>query len=1165
MKKLLSVPSAIPFLIAVFMNAFVDLGHKIVIQNTLFKIYDGPELVILTAVINGLILLPFILLFSPAGFVSDRFPKHHVMRISAWAAVALTVAITLCYAQGWFWLAFAMTFLLAVQSAFYSPAKYAYLKGFFGKSRLAEANGLVQSISIVAILSGTFAFSVLFEIWFPQSIVEGEPVSKSQVLQAVMPIGFILMMNSIIELIMMYRLPNTDTDDSDFNETLSFKHYITGRSCRSNLANVLKLRGIRLAIIGLAMFWSVGQVMLAAFPAFAKESLGEMNTIIIQGILASTGIGIAIGSILAGRFSKNYIETGLIPIGAAGIAIGLFVLPSLTSVYALVINFLWIGIMGGFFIIPLNALIQFYANESVLGKTLAANNFIQNISMLMFLVITVLFSLTGIASQQLLQLIAFVALVGGIYTVYQLPQSLVRLVMSFIMTRHYKTRVQGMQNIPETGGVLLLGNHISLVDWAIIQIACPRPVHFVMDKSIYDRWYLQWFLKLVGCIPIQSGAGSRKSLESVANLLDEGKVVCLFPEGLLSRTGHLAEFRKGYEKATALASHTEQNPVHIIPFYLHGLWGSQFSRSSDRLKAMRSSGLGREVIIAFGQPLSKDTPASLLKQRIFDLSVHSWQVYIQSQGSLADAWIDTVKRQKGRMAIADTMADSLSATKALAVASAFSQRIAQKSPEQNIGLLLPTSLGGVLANMAGLLAGKTLVNLNYTASIEALSAAIQQAEIKTVYTSQRFLKKLSDKGFDISPVLNHVDVVYLEDIKQNINKAELFARWALVKFMPASMLKKILAKRSTADSVAAILFSSGSEGLPKGVQLTHHAILANVKQVADVLNTQHDDRIMASLPLFHAFGLTVTQFMPLIEGLPMVCHADPTDVVNIAKAVSKHRVTVMCGTSTFLRLYCRNNKVHPLMLDSLRIVVAGAEKLNEDVRDAFKMKFNKSIYEGYGATETAPVASVNIPDAMSQKDYKIQKGNKLGTVGMPLPGTSFKVVDPESMDELPIGQEGMILIGGVQLMRGYLNNPEKNQQVLKVFDGLTWYVTGDKGALDEDGYLSIVDRYSRFAKIGGEMISLSAVEQAVRVSCADLLTDSGELMAVNIPDAKKGESVVLLSTEVIQLDSIRESMLAHACNPLMIPSNVICCDELPKLGSGKMDFSSAKKIASEIQ
>jgi acyl-[acyl-carrier-protein]-phospholipid O-acyltransferase/long-chain-fatty-acid--[acyl-carrier-protein] ligase len=547
-----------------------------------------------------------------------------------------------------------------------------------------------------------------------------------------------------------------------------------------------------------------------------------------------------------------------------------------------------------------------------------------------------------------------------------------------------------------------------------------------------------------------------------------------------------------------------------------------------------------------------------LKQRVFDLSISAWQSFSSDMPTLAEAWIDTVKRTGSKLAIADTLGSSLSASRALTAAIVFSRLITKLSSEQNIGLLLPTSSGGVIANMAALLAGKTIVNINYTASVEALSSSLQQAKIKTIYTSKRFLTKLAKRGIDLAAQFSDVNIVYLEELKDDIGKVEMLTTLLMVKLLPSWCLKSLLCQQRDARQIAAILFSSGSEGLPKGIELSHQNIMANLKQVAEVVNAESNDVVMASLPLFHAFGLTVTQFMPLIEGLPMVCHADPTDGLGVAKAIAQYRASIMCGTSTFLRLYTRDSKVKALMLESLRIVVSGAEKLNPDVRDGFKLKFGKDVYEGYGATETSPVASVNLPDKMDSALWKIQSGSKQGSVGMPLPGTSFKIVDPNSFEELPRGEDGMILIGGPQVMQGYLNEPTKTQQAIRVMDGIRWYVSGDKGHLDKDGFLVIIDRYSRFAKIGGEMISLSEVEAMVKKSLA--LTDV-EVVAVNIPDEKKGEKVVLLSEQDLDLLELKKSMLAAGSNPLLIPAKLLQVRELPKLGSGKTDFSKAKLLA----
>ncbi|WP_028470110.1 acyl-[ACP]--phospholipid O-acyltransferase [Neptunomonas japonica] len=1147
MDKLLKITGSLAYLAAVFLNAFVDLGHKIVIQNTIFKVYDDQTQVILTAIINGLILLPFILLLSPSAFVADKYPKNRVLKAAAWFALGLTLAITFCYYQGWFWAAFAMTFLLAVQSAFYSPAKYGYIKPLFGKEGLAPANAMVQAVTIIAILAGTVVYSLFFESMYPQGATD-----SSTILLAIAPLGWVLVFNAALELLAMYRLPTLEQGEP--SKQFSVPDYVKGKLVANNLKTVNSRAVIRLSIIGLATFWSVGQVLLATFPSYAKDSFGITNTVIIQGVLACTGLGIVFGSWLAGRVSRHHIETGLVPVGALGVALSLWLLPSITTLQGQALLFTAVGIFGGLFIVPLNALIQFHAEDHEMGKVLAVNNWVQNVAMASFLALTVVFALQGFESRTLLHIIAGVALIGGVYTIVKLPQSLVRVILSSLMSRRYRVKVQGLKNLPSSGGVLLLGNHISWVDWAIIQIASPRPIRFVMLKSIYDKWYLNRFLKMMGCVPIQQGKTSKDSLAKVTEALNAGEVVCIFPEGSISRTGHLAEFRRGYE----LACKEANDNVSIVPFYLRGLWGSKFSHSSERLKRYSARGIKRDLVVSFGAPLDKNTTVDVLKRRVFDLSISSWQKHVEQLPTLSEAWINTAKQQGTDLAIADTTGTELSGLSALAGAMGMSRRIGKLSPEERVGLLVPTSAGGVLANMASLMAGKTVINLNYSASIDALVSAVKQAQIKTIYTSERFVKKLEKRGVDLTPLFDGVQVVYLEEMKKTIGKGELLGHWLMAKLLPASLLARLVCKQRDPLATAAILFSSGSEGAPKGVMLSHRNIMANVKQAADVLNMNDDDVIMASLPLFHAFGLTVTQFLPLIEGLPMICHPDPTDALGIAKAVAKHQATVMCGTSTFLRLFARNHKVHPLMFDSLRIVVSGAEKLNTDVRDSFQLKFGKPILEGYGCTETTPVASVNLPDVLDTQYWKVQKGGKQGTVGMPLPGTSFKIVDPESYTELATGEAGMILIGGVQVMQGYLNNPEKNAEVLKQIDGERWYVTGDKGSIDEQGFLTILDRYSRFAKIAGEMISLSELEQNVRNAIPE---KDIELVAINLPCNKKGESITLLYEGDLETSEVRQTMLANGVSGLMIPSNWIAVDAVPKLGSGKNDFATAKQLA----
>lgn len=404
-----------------------------------------------------------------------------------------------------------------------------------------------------------------------------------------------------------------------------------------------------------------------------------------------------------------------------------------------------------------------------------------------------------------------------------------------------------------------------------------------------------------------------------------------------------------------------------------------------------------------------------------------------------------------------------------------------------------------------------------------------------------------------------MDVYYLEDFAKEISSTRKFWLLLCASVLPANLLYVCYGKRVPIEAPAAILFSSGSEGEPKGVVLSQRNIMANVRQVSDVLDTRADDTIMATLPLFHAFGLTVTGLMPLVEGIPAVCHPDPTDTPGIAKGISKYSATILCATSTFLRLFTANRRVHPLMLASLRVVVAGAERLNPEVRDAFKAKFDKEIYEGYGSTETTPVASVNLPDRLDPNSWKVQIGNKPGTVGMPLPGSSFRIVDPENLHMLATGEDGLILFGGCQLMLGYLKAPEKTAEVIVELDGSRWYRTGDKGHLDKDGFLTIVDRYSRFAKIGGEMVSLGSVESSIN----PLLPEHVEILTTTISDEKKGEKVVLLFSGETDEEQMKTIISDSGLKPLMRPTLIIKVDSIPKLGIGKNDFGLARKIAQQ--
>jgi acyl-[acyl-carrier-protein]-phospholipid O-acyltransferase/long-chain-fatty-acid--[acyl-carrier-protein] ligase len=1142
------------FLFVIFCNVMVDVSHKILLQNVAFKIFDGSEQVVLISIINALILLPFLLLFSTSGYISDKYDKKDVMVYGALSSFCLSALMIVAYATSSFYLAMFVLLLLAVQSAIYSPAKFAMIIHLYKKENLGLGNSLVQAVSMIAILLSIGLFSFLFENMYVTNNMESI-MSKEALLHEFLPLSFYIALVGFLEMLASFLvLKKVQTDfEFDVNKRLDTQALLKGKLLQKNIQEIKGSKLIFLCVIGLSVFWGVSQGLLAVFPAYAKEYLHITDVFVINGVLAASGIGIAIGSTIYSKLAKNYIETGTIPFAAFGLALMIYLATYVDSAYGLMMCFLVFGIFGGLFVVPLNALIQFNSNISKMGTILAGNNWFQSVFMVTMLIITSTVALMNLDTLNTLYLILVITVLGAFYTVYKLPQSMVYFFVKFVVGLRYKLEVNGLKNVPSTGGVLLLGNHVSWLDWAILQMSMPRPIKFVMHKGIYDKWYLTWFLKFFDVIPIAQ-ASSRQTIKTVAKELDEGSLVVLFPEGSITRNGHLGEFKRGFE---LILKQTQEN-IPVVAFYIRGLWESMFSRANKKfIESYRTN----RVTVSFSKPL--DTPnAQSLKQKVMKLAITSWEEHVKLLDTIPNEVFAKLKELGKHRVVSDSTGVELSGHKFLTACILFKDLLKQRLKGENIALLVPTSAAGAFINTSVLMLGKKAINLNYTASVESLILSVQSANVQSVVASKQFIHKLKAKGIDLTPLLDTLDVIYLEDLKKEISKPKGLLTFLSVRFLPTVLLQAVHIKRVSLTDTALIMFSSGSEGTPKGIELSHMNIVGNTQQIASVLNVHDKDVMMGSLPLFHGFGICVTTLLPLIEGIPMVAHPDPTDGLGIAQMVQKYKATIMCGTSTFYRLYAMNKKVDAAMFESLRFVVAGAEKLSTKVREDFRNKFHKEILEGYGTTETSPVASCNLPDVLAP-DESVQKGEKRGSVGLPLPGTSFKVVDPQSYEELAVDEEGMVLIGGVQVMKGYLNNDAKTNSVIKSIDGKSWYVTGDKGKLDADGFLTIVDRYSRFAKLAGEMISLGAVEEKI----VNLIQkEEVDQICTAIKDDKKGEKLIFLISGLNEeeLEMLKKEVVKHFDNKLMIPSEYYIVPNIPKLGTGKKDFAQAKQLAQEL-
>jgi acyl-[acyl-carrier-protein]-phospholipid O-acyltransferase/long-chain-fatty-acid--[acyl-carrier-protein] ligase len=1013
----------IPYILVVLTNAIIDLGHKIIIQNTIFKCYDGATQVTLTALINACILLPFILFFTPSGFLADRYAKGTIIRWTVGLGIPITALIYISYLLGWFQVAFVLTLILATHSAFYSPAKYGYIKEMAGQHNLAMANGAVQSVTIVAILLGGVLFSVAFE-----SLI-GSATSKHDILQAIAPCGIFLFVGAVLQTLLACRIPTHHAGNPKLR--LHLKTYLAGTYLKHNLHNIRANRTIWLSVMGLTLFWAVNQVLFAAFGAYLKEVAGVSSTIVAQGLLAIGGVGIIMGSCVAGRISRQRIETGIIPLSAIGMAICLLWMPSIVHTTTLGILLAAYGFFGGLFVVPLNALIQSKANPGDLGTVLAGNNFLQNIGMLAFLCGTVAASFEGINSVPIMYTLAIVALLGAIYSLRLLPQALIRLLLRTVMNQRYQLIVAGLDHIPARGGVLLLGNHTSWIDWAILHLVVPRPVRFVMTRDYYDLWYLRWFLDLYKVIPIKS-AGSPGAIRQIISFLEAGECVALFPEGAISRNGQLAPFRRGFSMAAQKAG------MPIIPFYLRGLWGSRWSAASDHFRRISGADRRRRINVCFGAPLPPDASPLDVKRAVHQLSMTAWQDFSNAQPSLPALIIRSLHRAPHRAVVANTTLDG---TSLFVQAAQLARQIQAHHDEQNIGILLPTGPLTCVANLAVLMAGKTVVNL--PPDTEQYTDAITQAGIRTVLTDQPELIMGT-----VTPPVSVIDITPASPARLQTRLLRI-----LFRTLPARCLARMFCGQTQPDAVAAIVFSSRVESPTlTGICLSHTNIFSNVRQISSLFQPTEHDAVLAALPVHHPLGLTMSLFLPLLEAIPLVCL--PPD--SNAQEPSGLQATLLCATPALLANYA--SKLHNGTFRALRLVVCSTDgntqPLSSLITQAFRDMLDVTVYEGYGLA-AAPIATLNAPDIRNTVDQSLQQGRKSGTEGLPLPGSAIRIVDPQTGIDLPPGETGTILIGGTQIMQGYLTEDGTQPALQRDVNGVRWLYTGTQGYLDEDGFLLI--------------------------------------------------------------------------------------------------------------
>ena len=1096
--------------------------------------------------------LPFVLFAVLGGSLADRFSKRQVIVVAKGMEVmAMALGMAAFALQGInpnlsIIAMLSVLFLMGTQSAFFGPSKYGILPEMVLEKDLTRANGIINMTTNVATILGTVVAGAMFIFLHPGGdLATGHPNWWS---------GFFFITVALIGWGISTRIAK-GRGSADPARALNFNPL----SGFGEIRFLFKDRPLFGAVIATSWFYLIGALALLVLNVFGTEVLdlpdgGSRLFFFVAG-------GIALGSLLASRLSGDHIEIGIVPLGGilmtTGFALAPFVDETMLSVGA---TLALAGVGGGLFLVPLASYVQDRANGTEKGRVQGAQELLTFLfifgSALVFEVIQNE-RLLGLDPQGAILVLAVLSLVGTLGVFLAVPHISVRFPAWLIVHLFYRITVIGSEHIPRRGGALIVVNHLSYADPFLVGSAVPRFIHFLAHRQFSGKSLIGFATGLMRAIPVSSKDGPRsilRSLDEAAQRAKDGHLVCIFAEGGISRTGNLLPFSKGLERIA------QKGDVPIIPMYLDRVWGSIFSFRGKRFLFKRPLRVPYPITVAIGKPLEPTSSAMEVRQAVQELSAIALDSRKQEGQTLATRFLSSARRAPRRIAAIE-LEKSVTYRKFLILVLILRRKLRAKFAQQrHIGILLPAGIGGAAANIAVTVMGKVATNLNFTAGPDALRSACEQTELKTIITAKIFLSKIDLDLEEFAPGVEVIDLPSL--LARDVTKKDKILS-LLTALLPSFILTRLADVPHDPDDDASVMFSSGSTGKPKGIRLTHHNILSNVRSISQVFDVDSQDRVVGSLPFFHVFGFTVTLWFPLANAIGAIYHPNPMDTDALATLIREHKGTIFLSTPTFYRTYLR--RFEPDDFASIRLAGAGAEKLKASLAEAWEEKFGCALLEGYGCTELSPVVSVNLPDLDEANIH--QTTRKFGSIGMPVPGVVTRIVDPDTLEDLPVGESGLLLIKGPNVMKGYLG---RDDLTAEAFEG-EWYKTGDIAKMDSDGFLSITDRLSRFSKLGGEMVPHILVEEQLQEIVDEHFKgdaeseDQSQLAVTSIPDEAKGEKLVVLHGPLpVEPAQIIEELRGKKVLPnLWIPraDAFIEVDGIPTLGTGKVDLCAIKQIA----